>query len=236
MTYEWEPAYRDERNKLIEGEQDYSKSYDKYLLMLSGGALALSVTFIHDIIGDGPVRRPVLIVLAWIAFTLSVAAVLVSIHQSGPLFRDFRDILDRKAQHAGDKFSWTEVRTAQSKCRRLLLMDWLNYGSLVLFVLGVTLLLSFTGYNLRGATSMTDKPEPQSEVFVGGRKPARVPVDVHPTMVSPVPDGRAGKPPLAPVDVAPPSPRPPQPAPTQPAPAEPAPSGPRPSPPPGGQE
>ena len=49
MPNEWEPAYRDERNKLIDGEQDHSKSYDKYVLTLSGGALALSVTFIHDI-------------------------------------------------------------------------------------------------------------------------------------------------------------------------------------------
>lgn len=148
MPFQWEASYRDERNKLIDGEQDYSKSYDKYVLTLSGGALALSVTFIHDIIGDGPVRVPALIVLAWISFTLSVAAALVAIHQSGPLFRDFRDTLDRKAQHAGDKFSWTEVRTEQSKCRRLMLMDWLNYGSLVLFLLGVILLLSFTGCNL----------------------------------------------------------------------------------------
>ncbi|MCP4590976.1 MAG: hypothetical protein GY842_09545 [bacterium] len=225
MPFEWEPAYRDERSKLIDGEHDYSKSYDKYLLTLSGGALALSVTFTHDIIGDAPVRAPALIVLAWIAFALSVAATLVSIQQSGPLFRNFRDIMDRMAQHAGNTFSWTEVRTEQSKLRRLALMDWLNNGSLVLFLLGVILLLSFTRCNLGGATSMAEKAEPQPKVVNEGAKPARAPVDVNPTTtVSPGFRRRAGKPPLAPVDVAPPNPPPAEPAPPQPAPSEPTPT------------
>jgi hypothetical protein len=235
MSYDWEVGYRDERNKLIDGEQDYSKSYDKYVLTLSGGALALSVTFINDIIGDGPARAPALIVSAWIAFTLSVAAALVSIHQSGPLFRDFRDALDRVAQEAGDRFRWKDVRIEQSKCWRLRLMGWLNCGSLVLFLLGVILLLTFAGCNLQGATSVADKPPQLPKDLRGGSKPALVPVDIQP-MVSPVPGGRAGTPPLAPIDVAPPRPRPPQPAPTQPAPAEPAPSGSPPSPPPVGQK
>ena len=208
MTYGWESAYRDERNKLSDGEHDYSKSYDKYLLTLSGGALALSITFIHDIVGEGSVRAPALVVSAWIAFTLSVAAALVSIHQSGPLFRDFRDILDRRAEHAGDKFSWMEVRSEQSNCRRLVLMDWLSYGSLVMFLLGVILLFWFTSCNLTGATTMTDKAQPQSKFIKEGAKPALAPVDVSPTTIPPVPDGRAGKPSLAPVDVAPPSPPP----------------------------
>lgn len=228
MPNEWEQAYRDERNKLIDGEHDYSKSYDKYVLMLSGGALALSITFIHDIVGDGPVRSPALVVWAWIVLTISVGAALVSIHQSGPLFRDFRDILDGNAQHAGDNFSWTKVRHEQANCRRLLLMDWLNYGSLVLFLLGVILLLWFTRCNLTGATAMPEKSEPESKVVIGGWKPPLAPVNVERPAS---PDEQAGKPPLSPVDVSPPTPPPSQPPPTPPAPPQPAPNKPS-----GGQE
>ncbi len=253
MQFEWEAAYRDERNKLIDGEHDYSKSYDKYLLSLSGGALALSITFIHHIIGDGPVQQPALIVLAWISFALSVVAALVGIHQSAPLFRAFRDILDRNAEHAGEKFSWTSVRKEQSTCRRLVLMGWLNWGSLGLFLLGVILLLTFTGCNLKGAASMSDKTEPQSKAIIEGGKPALAPVNVQ-RPASPIPDGRAGKPPLAPVDVAPATSPPAQAVPSEPAPSapvdvapatsppaeavpsEPAPSAPAPSEPAGGQE
>ena len=224
MPYEWEPAYRAERDKLIDGEHDYSKSYDKYLLTLGGGALALSITFIHQIIGDGPVRVPAIVVLAWISFSLSVAAAFVSIHQSGPLFRDFRDILDRHAEHAGPDFTWAPVRSEQSKCRRLRWMGPLNVGSLVLFLLGAILLLSFAAFNLTGAKPMTDKGQPKSKVIIEGRKPALAPVDVERRPASPVGDGKAGKPPLAPVDVAPPSPPPVEPTPSQPAPSEPAPS------------
>jgi len=213
MPYEWESAYRDERNKLIDGEQGYSKSYDKSLLTLSGGALALSVAFLRDIIGDGQLCATGLIIGAWVSLTLSVAAALVSIHQSGPLFRNFRDILDRKAEHAGDQFSWTEVRTEQSKCRRLVLMDWLNYGSLVLFLLGVILLLSFTTCNLEGAVPMADEAKAKPNSIVGGAKPAQASVDVSPNTAAPVCDGQKGKPALAPVDVAPPSSAPQEPAP-----------------------
>ena len=148
MPFEWSEAYLHERTMLIDGERECAKSYDKYVLTLSGGALALSMTFVHDIIGDDPVVHPGLIIWAWIAFTFSVAATLVSINQSGPLYRKFRDILDGQAAHAGDKFSWTLVREEQSKCRRLMLMDWLHIGSLALFLLGVILLLWFTGCNL----------------------------------------------------------------------------------------
>jgi len=246
MSLEWESSYHDERNKLTDGEQDYSKSYDKYVLTLSGGALALSMTFIHDIVGAGPVRATALVILAWISFTLSVAAALVSIHQSGPLFRSFRDILDRHADHAGDNFSWTRVREDQLKCRRLILMDWLNYGSLVLFLLGVILLLSFTGCNLKGDGAMQDASKPQdatretssygakpapASVDVGipsgiieGGKPAFAPVDVAPkqplpSRPSPAAPGTGGKPPLGPVS---PQPTPPSgPPPSQPAPSQP---------------
>jgi len=217
MPYERESLYRDERNKLIDGERDYSKSYDKYLLTLSGGALALSMTFVRDIIGDGPVDVPALIVLAWISFTISIAASLVSIQQSGPLFREFLGILDANAQHAGDKFSWTEVRTQQSKRWRLHLMDWLNYGSIVLFLVGVILLLCFAGGNLAGDISMTDESQsPETHIASHGR-PALVPVDGNPTTVSPANDVGAGKPAPAPVDVAPPSPPSEEPAPSEPA-------------------
>jgi hypothetical protein len=223
MPLEWEPAYRAERDKLIDGEQDYYKSYDKYVLTLSGGALALSLTFIHDIIGTGPVRFPALVVLAWLSFTLSVAAALVSIQQSGPLYRRFRDILDKHAENAGPDFRWAPVRKEQGKCRRLILMNFLNYGSLVLFLLGVILLLSFTGCNLRGGRAMEqDSPElhqPIGQLERFGAKPALAPPDT----TQPAPEGRAGKPPLAPVDLAPPAPppTPPPAAPSQPAPSQP---------------
>lgn len=148
MPFDWETAYRDERNKLIDGEHDYAKSYDKYLLSLSGGALALSITFIRHIIGDDPVQCSPLIVIAWISFALSVATALVGIHQSAPLFRAFRDILDRNAEHAGEKFAWTKVREEQTTCRRLVLMDCLNWASLAMFLSGLIFLMSFAALNL----------------------------------------------------------------------------------------
>ncbi len=64
------------------------------------------------------------------------------------MFRKFCDVLDSKAENAEDNFSWEEVRTEQENCTGQTLMDWLNNGSLVLFLVGAVLLLSFTGFNL----------------------------------------------------------------------------------------
>lgn len=71
---------------------------------------------------------------------------------------------------------------------------------------------------------MTKKAGPRPKVVNEGVKPALAPVEGNPTTVSPVRDVRAGKPALAPVDVAPPSPSQAEPAPPQTAPSEQAPS------------
>ncbi len=70
---------------------------------------------------------------------------------------------------------------------------------------------------------MADKSEPQSKGLIEGWKPPLAPVNVE-RPASPVPDGRFGKPPLAPVDVAPSTSPPAEPVPSEPAPSVPAPS------------
>ncbi len=220
MAYEWEAAYQDERNKLIDGERDYSKSYDKYVLTLTGGALALSMTFVHDIIGEDPVRVPALIVLAWILFTVSIGLTLTSIQQSGPLFREFCDILDSKAENAGPSFSWAEVREAQEKCARLKHMDRLNNGSLVVFLLGVILLLSFTTYNLRGAPSMPDETQPPPKDVNEDVKPPAAPVDGKPPIDSHRNIHAGGKPQRTRTETRPAKPTPAKPAQPKPEPSE----------------
>lgn len=53
-----------------------NESYDKILIMLSGGALGLSITFLKDIISLAKVKHSELIMFSWFAFIISLAAVL----------------------------------------------------------------------------------------------------------------------------------------------------------------
>jgi hypothetical protein len=204
--------YRVERDNLVQGEYDYSKSYDKYVLTLSGGALALSITYIHEIIGDRDPSASVLVVLAWICFTASVGAALTSIHQTPELYRKYRDIMEKHLQKRQERVDpWEAIRKDQDEYPGNKRMIRLNYASLVLFLLGVIFLLWFTGCNLKGTNVMS-----KDGIEKYGSRPPKAQISVEPQHVT-----QGATPPLAPVYVAPPSNPAPAPAPSQPAASQP---------------
>jgi hypothetical protein len=64
------------RSGLVETQRKLNESYDKLIITLSGGSLALSITFLKDIIGSNQINHPILLLIAWGLFVLSLAAVL----------------------------------------------------------------------------------------------------------------------------------------------------------------
>ena len=52
-----------------------NESYDKLLVTLSGGALALSITFLKNVINLQSVVHSELLFLSWLSFILSLASV-----------------------------------------------------------------------------------------------------------------------------------------------------------------
>jgi hypothetical protein len=67
------------RNHLVKTRQASQSNYDKAVLLLSAGALGVSMTFVKDIVGD-PKKAywmPLLMV-AWICWGISCASVLYS--------------------------------------------------------------------------------------------------------------------------------------------------------------
>ncbi|MGH7838460.1 MAG: hypothetical protein ACREQC_11650 [Candidatus Binataceae bacterium] len=70
----------------LDKRYDMFADFAKTVLNLSGGALVLSVTFLHDIVGfggegnDGVMLHPHLILAAWISFLLSVVGCLVYLY------------------------------------------------------------------------------------------------------------------------------------------------------------
>src|SRR5262245_25066253 len=65
------------RTHLIESWQKSQVAYDKAVLALSAGALGVTINFVKDIIGGPPIAMW-LLVLAWIAWAVSCAAILYS--------------------------------------------------------------------------------------------------------------------------------------------------------------
>jgi len=197
--------YREERGKLLDVEQEQGRTYDKYLLTLSGGALGLSLTFIREIVPVGRAQWVWLILLAWLGLLATVLMVLRMMRLSQDGHETFRNILDEEAEKGGREY-WKRVRERQDKCEHPRKIDRLNRASLWSFGAALVLLFAFTVINLSVSTEdnkMSEKSDTLGENK--SHKPALGPTDQVTIPTAPV-INESVKPPLGPVDQAPPPP------------------------------
>lgn len=116
-----------------------SERYDKWILTLSGGALAISLTFMEKFVKTPEPSSIWLIGLSWFFFLVTIIAALVSFLTSQSAMRCARQILDDSlgkppAPEPKNCFScWTHK---------------LNIISMVTFFIGVILLCAFAISNM----------------------------------------------------------------------------------------
>ncbi len=67
------------RLHLVDTMRKVSKSYDKTIITLSSGALALSLTFIKNFINEKQIFNPELLFISWVLLSLSLSIVLLSL-------------------------------------------------------------------------------------------------------------------------------------------------------------
>lgn len=135
-------VYLEERKQLIASERDTAQQFDKAILTLAAGALALSITFINQI---APQPKPYSIywlIIAWSFFCLSLLSTLISFLTSQAACRKQRAILDEEISKNSKKNNNTEENNAA------LWTDKLNKLSIAFFILGVMLLVVFSAMNL----------------------------------------------------------------------------------------
>jgi len=128
------PAYR---AHLVQARQKAQEDYDKTVLSLSGGALGISFAFVKDIVGSGPTASPHLLMLAWVAWGLSSACVLISFYTSHITLERAIKQIDRgeyRYQPGGKAATLTHA---------------LNALGGIAFVLGVAAIAVFVNSNLR---------------------------------------------------------------------------------------
>ena len=132
-----ETIVADYRGLLTKTEQESQAEFDKAILTLSGGALGLSFAFIKDFIGTAHVAASGLLIASWVCWTLSSAVVLVSFFTSQLALRKAIRQLDQGVlgmERPGG--AWDQVTAS------------LNAAGLLLFLAGLTLMLTFLGCNL----------------------------------------------------------------------------------------
>ena len=128
--------YLQERRLAIDAEGEVSTSFDKAMLTLSAGALALSITFIHQV---APAPRLMwLLLLSWLGFSLTLLATLVSFLLSQASLRRYREIMDNRYEGKVDDERNTPATWTKA----------LNIASIALFTTGAALLVPFCFLNL----------------------------------------------------------------------------------------
>jgi hypothetical protein len=139
--------YLDERKLLIDGERAASEGFDKTLLTLCAGAIALSVTFVEKV-GSAGIFKPLLYV-SWgvlaLGLLLNVRAFLLLQNSYDRLLDINDDLYERGTTLLTNPF---RTRVGDS-----------NRYSYWCFVVGIVLLLFFAGVNYQSSSREASPPE-----------------------------------------------------------------------------
>ena len=132
------------RNNLIQAEQKSQDDYDKSIISLSGGALGISLVFYKEVIGGKTLNCPDLLVWSWGIWAASIAIVVVSYFLSRLALRKAIEQTD-KNDFSGGVGGWAAKLTSYA-----------NALSGILFVVGISLFISFSSQNIE-SKAMSDQ-------------------------------------------------------------------------------
>lgn len=149
-------AYLEERKLLIDAEREASRSFDQAMITLSAGALGLSVTFIEKL-APSTAACQYLLYLAWIGFASALLAILSSFLCSQFAMRRQRDLNDKNYQKQSLEQIPNSTLGDEDKNGWATTTNILNWLSIVCFISGVALLLSFSVVNLPNKFAKTEE-------------------------------------------------------------------------------
>jgi hypothetical protein len=126
--------YLDSMRFLSEGESRSFSNLEKSLLVLTTGALALSVTFLQVV--KGAVDCLDIAVIAWIFWVMSLTSQLASYYLSARAFREEQEIISEQYRKREPQVSGrTNIFTP--------MVHTSNQASISLFILGAIIFLLF---------------------------------------------------------------------------------------------
>lgn len=152
--------YISHRERLLAGEQYYARSYDKWLLTLSGGALALSMALCKDVVVGTPQGTGWLLA-SWVLFAAAILITLSCMLLSHGAHEKDVEILDQNYEKHEEDWQ-RQVSVEQGAQWRRKAIGYLNKASLVCFFAGLCLLAYFASLNM----------EKKGQNDVGPKQPA----------------------------------------------------------------
>jgi hypothetical protein len=128
--------YLDERNVLLDGRNNAMRSLEKTLVTLAAGALALSITFLHDI---APHPKQIgWMITSWVLLFGSLALMLTVFILGVYVFEKVIDALGKEYQ---------KQKAKRPKCL-ICVLQVLEWTSLFFFILGSVFFAVFALVNL----------------------------------------------------------------------------------------
>ena len=141
MDEQTQTIYSQFRNHLLEGRKLSFMQFDKAILTLSGGGLALSLTFIHNVVPISNSINTWSLVIAWILFAFSVMTTLISFISSQFAF-------DYQLKLAEEYYVKNNDKALQKLNKPARFTKLANIASATAFVLAVLFLLFFVSINI----------------------------------------------------------------------------------------
>ena len=139
--------YLDERKLLVEGERAAGEAFDKTLLTLSAGAIALSVTFVERLGSAGRVKP-----LLYISWAILAFGLLLNVRAFLMLQNSYYRLLDMNDEiyETGTTSLWNPFRSRVGD---------FNQYAFWSFLAGISLLLLFAGVNYQSSAREAPVPE-----------------------------------------------------------------------------
>lgn len=138
--------YADYRGRLEAQRQAVYDQFDKAILTLSGGALALSIGFVKDVVPLSRAHWKPLLVASWLLFALAVLSTVVSFLVSQRAY-------EFQIECAQEYFVDNRVDALERRNPYSVWVRWLNIAAILAFMAAVVLTICFVASNAMGSTS-----------------------------------------------------------------------------------
>ena len=142
-------SLKEYRTELIKTVPKLNENYNKLIVTLSGGALALSIAFLKDILKQEEIRSCLFIILAWLALIVSLASVLGSLLFGIEAHKKAIDQVDKDLIYSNTPGGiFTKIT------------DILHYSGAVFLVIGLVLIAIFVCNNMGVKNAKASKANP----------------------------------------------------------------------------
>ena len=121
-------------DKIYEAYFESAKQFDKNILYIASGALAISFSFIKDIVNLKDSICNFILIISWIDLAIVILLSLISHY------------ISKQALNEKLKFFYHKKQPKANKLNSIVII--LNISMIILLILGIIILVTFVGINL----------------------------------------------------------------------------------------